>query len=73
MLVNESKQHGGGVFTSQFELRTFSLRVVSFVRYVFEDMAYFDTFLYFFSCIMYSTRTKPLPLSSGNGDLGQGK
>ena len=64
MLENESKQHGGGVFTSRFELRTFSLRVVSFVRYVFEDMAYFDTFLYFFSRIMYSTRTKPLPLSN---------
>ena len=64
MLVNESKQHGGGVFTSRFELRTFSLRVVSFVRYVFEDMAYFDTFLYFFSWIMYSTRLRPLPLSN---------
>ena len=64
MLVNESKQHGGGVFTSRFELRTFSLRVVSFVRYVFEDMAYFDTFLYFFSRIMYSTQTKPLHLSN---------
>ena len=64
MLVNESKQHGGGVFTSLFELRTFSLRVVSFVRYVFEDMAYFDTFLYFFSRIMYSTRARPLPLSN---------
>ena len=64
MLLNESKQHGGGVFTSRFELRTFSLRVVSFVRYVFEDMAYFDTFLYFFSRIMYSTGTKPLPLSN---------
>ena len=64
MLVNESKQHGGGVFTSRFELRTFSLRVVSFVRYVFEDMAYFDTFLYFFSRIMYSTRARPLPLSN---------
>ena len=64
MLVNESKQHGGGVFTSRFELRTFSLRVVSFVHYVFEDMAYFDTFLYFFSWIMYSTRLRPLPLSN---------
>ena len=64
MLVNESKQHGGGVFTSRFELRTFSLRVVSFVRYVFEDMAYFDTFLYFFSWIMYSTRLRHLPLSN---------
>ena len=64
MLVNESKQHGGGVFTSRFELRTFSLRVVSFTRYVFEDMAYFDTFLYFFSRIMYSTRPRPLPLSN---------
>ena len=64
MLVNESKQHGWGVFTSRFELRTFSLRVVSFVRYVFEDMAYFDTFLYFFSWIMYSTRLRPLPLSN---------
>ena len=64
MLVNESKQHGGGVFTSRFEFRTFSLRVVSFVRYVFEDMAYFDTFLYFFSRIMYSTRARPLPLSN---------
>ena len=64
MLVNELKQHGGGVFTSRFELRTFSLRVVSFVRYVFEDMAYFDTFLYFFSRIMYSTWAKPLPLSN---------
>ena len=64
MFVNESKQHGGGVFTSRFELRTFSLRDVSFVRYVFEDMAYFDTFLYFFSRIMYSTRARPLPLSN---------
>ena len=48
----------GGVFTSRFELRTFSLRVVSFVRYVFEDMAYFDTFLYFFSWIMYAGKHK---------------
>ena len=55
---------GNTVFTSRFELRTFSLRVVSFVRYVFEDMAYFDTFLYFFSRIMYSTRLRPLPLSN---------
>ena len=27
-------------------------------------MAYFDTFLYFFSRIMYSTRARPLPLSN---------
>ena len=27
-------------------------------------MVYFNTFLYFFSRIMYSTRTKPLPLSN---------
>ena len=55
---------GGGLFTSRFELRTFSLRDVSFVRYVFEDIAYFDTFLYFFSRIMYSMRARPLPLSN---------
>ena len=52
------------MITSRFELRTFSLRDVSFVRYVFEDMAYFDTFLHFFSRIMYSTRARPLPLSN---------
>ena len=45
-------------------MRTFSLRDVSFVRYVFEDMAYFYTFLYFFSRIMYSTPARPLPLSN---------
>ena len=45
-------------------MRTFSLSDVSFVRYVFEDIAYFDTFLYFFSRIMYSTRPRPLPLSN---------